>query len=166
MADERYVRGLPELTKYLQELPQKLQRNVLRGALRSGAKIIRVQAAANVNKVSGELARGLKISTRSRGDTVTATIRATGKHGYIAAMVEFTGAKPHRIVAKTGALRLSGGAIVRAVDHPGFKKRPFLRPAADSEQGRAVVAVAEYIRTRLEKEGLDVADIEIDEVPA
>ena len=46
---------------------------------------------------------------------------------------------------------------VAQVQHPGAKKKPFLRPALDLQGQAAVEAVREYIRTRLAtKHGIDV----------
>lgn len=165
MAGEVHVKGLADLTQRMSTLADKVKRNVLRGALGSGMRVVQPVARRNVRKVSGKLAAGLKIRTSIRGDTVKAALRATGEHAFAAVLIEWTGAKPHTIKAKTAkGLLLRGGKIVKSVQHPGFKKRPFMRPALDGEAARALVAVAEYMKKRLAtKHGIDTADIVIEE---
>lgn len=167
MADV-HVTGLKELNDFLQTLPTRIEKNVLRGSLRAGAKqelLPEVQAnlmAAGAVK-TGELIAGLKVKTNARGGKVTASVVAGGKHGYLARWIEY-GVKPHNIVAKAGGWLAFSGIFAKAIHHPGFAARPFLRPALDRSGGAAVVAAAEYMRHRLEsKHGLDTADIEISE---
>ncbi len=40
--------GGPELLALLDQLPKNLERNIIRGGLRAGAKVIQQQARANV----------------------------------------------------------------------------------------------------------------------
>lgn len=158
MAEEFAVKGLVELQRFLDQLPEKLQRNVMRGALRAGMNVVKPAAQANIRSVSGELAKGLKIGTRSQGTTVIARLRATGPHAFVGHMLEFTGAAPHEILPAVAGSLVLGGFFYEAVQHPGFTPRPFMRPALDGEAQRAVVAAAEYIKTRLAtKEGIEAA---------
>lgn len=161
---EIHISGLKELNQFLEQLPGKMQANVMRGTLRKGMSVVQPVARANVNSVSGLLAAGLKISTRSRGGTVTARLRATGKHAYIAPWVEF-GTKAHPIPKRgvIGTILAIGGRFFRSVEHPGARPKPFMRPALDSQATNAVIAAAEYMRQRLAtKHGLDTADIAIE----
>ncbi len=152
------VTGLADLQKLLDTLPAKFERNILRGALRAGMRPIMQDAKANVPAKSGVLRKGLKISARVKGGKVISSLKATGKHGYIAYWLEYTGAKAHHI---KGPLSF-GGKVFSGVDHPGFKPRPFLRPALDNRAQDALIATGEYIKKRLaSKEGIDTADIEI-----
>lgn len=152
------VTGLADLQKLLDTLPAKLERNILRGALRAGMRPIMQDAKANAPAKTGELRKGLKISARAKGGKVTSSLKATGKHGYIAYWLEYTGASAHRI---SGPLAF-GGRVFAGVDHPGFKARPFMRPALDNRAQDALIAAGEYIKKRLaSKEGLDTSDIEI-----
>lgn len=161
---EFHVKGLADIQKFLDTLPPRVEKNILRGALRAGVKVIQPVAKANVNSVSGLLAAGLKISTRSRGGTVTASLRATGKHAYIAPWVEF-GTKAHPIPKRgvIGTILAVGGRFFRSVEHPGARPKPFMRPALDGQAQNAVIAAAQYMRQRLAtKHGLDTADIVIE----
>jgi HK97 gp10 family phage protein len=158
--DTVHVKGLSELQKFLNELPPKLERNVVRGALRAGANVIKPVAQANIHSVSGDLARSLKVSTRARGGVVTAKVYTSI---FYAKFVEY-GTKPHVIKAKDGGALAFGGGVVQSVQHPGISPKPFLRPALDTQASAAVVAAGSYMRDRLAtKHGLDTADIEIEE---
>ncbi len=161
MADV-HVRGLAELQKFMDTLAPRIEKNILRGALRSGMRVVQPVAKANVHSVSGLLAAGLKIGTRARGGVVTAYLKSTGKHGYLARWVEY-GTAAHNIAAKRGGWLSFMGIFAKEVAHPGARPHPFLRPALDSQSQKAVIAAAEYMRNRLAtKEGLDTAGIVIE----
>lgn len=154
-----HVKGFEQLDKFLQELPAKVEKNVLRGGLRAGARVVQAVAAGNIRTDSGELAASLKVSTRARGGEVKATVYTKV---FYARWVEY-GTRPHRIEPKNRRALALGGGFVGAVDHPGARPHPFLRPALDTQAAAAVVAVGEYIKQRLaSKHGLDTADIAIE----
>jgi HK97 gp10 family phage protein len=163
MAGLTNVRGLAELQKFLDRLTPKMEKNVMRGALRAGMKVVQPVAQSLVHSVSGQLAAGLKIGTKSRGGTVQSNLKAKGVHGSAAHLVEF-GTAAHTITAAPGsALQLHGGQLVQSVEHPGARPKPFMRPALDSQTSTAVNASAHYIRARLaKKHGLDTAHIKLD----
>jgi HK97 gp10 family phage protein len=175
------VKGLSELNRFLQQLPAKLEQNVMRGALRRGARVIMLEAKrlAPVGPTSmenmrlyggysGALRDSIRItSTRLHEGRVIATVAAGGetKRGadvYYAHFVEF-GTAAHTIKApKGGALEFAGGWYT-SVQHPGTPAKPFMRPALDGAAQSAVVATAEYMKRRLAaKHGLDTADVEIE----
>lgn len=158
---EIHVKGLADLQKFLDQLPAKMEKNVLRGALRAGMNVVKPVAKSNIRSVSGLLAKGLKLSTNSKGGTVTASLKATGKHGWLARFVEF-GTKAHKIAARKVPALWFGGRFVKSVDHPGAKPHPFMRPALDSQAQNATVAAGNYIKARLAtKHGLDTSDVTI-----
>ena|SRR3990167_615674 len=158
MADFAHVKGLSELQKLLDTLPAKIEANIMRGALRSGMKEVLAEAQRNVASDTGELRDGLKIGTKTKGGRVSASIKAKGRHGYIAPWIEF-GTQPHFI---PGPLKIGDNWVANA-DHPGISPRPFMRPALDSMAQSAVIAAAEYIKKRLtKKEGLDTSYIMIE----
>ena len=48
------------------------------------------------------------------------------------------------------------------MNHPGFRPKPFMRPALDSQANNGVLAAADYIKKRLAtKNGINTADIDI-----
>ncbi len=162
MADDQHIKGLAELNKFLQEVPVKVEKNVLRGALRAGMKVVQPVAKANALKASGLYAAGLKVGTRAKGGKVWAYLRATGPHAYLGRWIEF-GTRAHNIAAKGKGWLSFGGIFAKAVRHPGTKPHPHMRPALDGQATAAVVAAAEYMKKRLAtKEGLDTADITIE----
>ncbi len=162
MSDLRHVKGLAELEKYLEQVPVKMEKNVMRGALRVGMQPVAAAAKTNIHSVSGELAAGLKIRTRAKGSIVMARLVAAGRHYFVAKWVEF-GTAAHDIAAKDGGWLLFGGQFVRSVWHPGARPHPFLRPALDGNATAAVVAAAEYIKKRLAtKAGLDTSAVLIE----
>lgn len=162
MSGEVRVKGLKELNAFLQQLPPKLEKNVLRGALRSGAKVVMEEAKARAPVATGTMRDGLKVSTGGKGGTVIAKVKVTGKHAYLAPWLEY-GTAAHVITAKGSGWMFFGGMFARKVEHPGISPRPFMRPALDGQAAQAVLAAANYMKQRLQsKHGLDTADIEIE----
>ena len=156
-----HVKGLSEINKFLQELPAKVEKNILRGALRAGAKPVLEQAKANAPVKTGVLAKGLKISTSGKGGTVIAKVKAGGKHAFVAPWLEY-GTAPHKITSKGGGWLFFGGLFAKSIDHPGLSPRPFMRPALDTQANAAVLTAANYMKNRLaSKHGIDTADIQI-----
>lgn len=152
---DQTIGGGRELDDMLRTLAPKIHANIMRSALRAGANEFKKQAQATVPVDTGELRRSLAVSTRSRGGTVTATLKARGKIAPHAHLVEF-GTKPHKIApkGKKGALKI-GINVVGAVSHPGSKPKPFFRPAFDSKASAAIQSTAAKIRERLTAEGLN-----------
>lgn len=166
-----YVKGFSDLQKFLDTLVPRVEANIIRGALRAGAKPILEAARQNApvgptnfenitlyGGYTGALRDSIRISGRidSRNGKVTASVKAGGitKRGadvFYAHMVEF-GTRPHA---------LSG--FKREKNHPGTNPRPFMRPALDAQAGAAVAAAGEYIKKRLAtKHGLDTSEINIE----
>lgn len=161
MSDTVYVKGLDQLQKLLDQLPAKMEQNIMRGALRAGANVVKPAAAANINPVSGDLQRSLRISVRARRGTVTAAVKTDL---FYARFVEY-GTRQHWITSRDGkALSVPGIGFVKAVLHPGISSpRPFMRPALDTQAGAALVAAGNYIKQRLAtKHGLDTSDVIIE----
>lgn len=159
--DTTVVSGLDALNKALQELPVKIERNALRGALRAGQKEIADLARSRVPVASGELRKSIRIKTSARGGKVTATVVAGNRKAWYAHLVEW-GTRVHTIrgTANTGLKFLSKvGVVVRnAVEHPGARAKPFMRPALDAGQRPALEAFAAYMRRRIDKEQLKGQD--------
>lgn len=157
------VTGLADLNRLLQQLPAKVEAKVLRGGLRAGAKVIADEAkrlcpesppsatAKKYGATSGELRRSIRVSMRSRRGVVQAFVKAGNKRAFYAHMVEY-GTARHWIKPKSRKSLLVARAFREAVDHPGAKRRPFMRPALDSKSAAAIEAMADYMRARLPKE--------------
>lgn len=162
MSDPVHVRGLADLQKFLDQLPAKMEQNVIRGALRAGAKDAILPAAkAGVHNVSGDLSKSLRVSVRARRGTVTAAVKTDL---FYAKFVEY-GTKRHWITSRDGkALSIGGLFFVKAVEHPGARPGAFLRPALDTQATAAVLRAGEYIKQRLAtKHGLDTSEVIIEE---
>lgn len=155
--DESIVGGR-ELDRLLQTLPVKMERNILRGALRSGAVVIRDEIKQRAPVDSGALRDSIRITTRYRKGTVSASAKVGSREAWYAHLVEF-GTRPHVILPRRqgGALQF-GGVQTRLVDHPGTTGRPFVRPAGDVATPEALQAVTKYVRKRLTRAGLDTPD--------
>lgn len=178
MAEDRAIVGGRELDAFLQQLAPKVEKNIMRAALRAGAAVIRDEARNNVSVLDGLLRRSIRVTGKAKGGTVTASVKVGAFYG---AMVEY-GTKPHlikvqeeekainyRLTRKRGQLtRVSMRTINRhvlqignhfvgpTVSHPGATEKPFLRPAFDTKAGAAIEAVKNKIRQRLTKEGINV----------
>lgn len=178
MASDFSIEGLSELHKTLQELPAKIEGNVMRGALRAGQKVLLDAARANVPVKDGDLRDSIRISFKSRSQKygwVRMHLVAGNAKAFYAHMVEF-GTAQHLIAVtekvqrktrrgtrdvsikkmnqmlKSGALRIGDRYVGPSVLHPGAASKPFMRPAFDSANTQALTAVRDYIATRLPKE--------------
>lgn len=178
MEDSIHVKGLSDLQKFLDTLPEKLQKNVMRGAVRAGMTRIKdaAFAAAPVGPPSKEGARkyglyagamrdSIRITTSIKGNLISASVKVGGKtkHGanvWYARIIEFTGAAHHDITPKVGGSLFLGGVFLHTAHHPGMRPKAFMRPAFDAQAQNAVIGAAEYIKTRLAtKEGLDTSGV-------
>lgn len=174
MSGTTEVKGLADLQRALDQLPAKIEANIMRGALRAGAKVIledakrRVPVAApneeNARLYGGRegvLRDSLRVTTGSRNGKLTASIKAGGKakgggDAYYAQWVEY-GTKPHLIKAGPGKFLPLGNGFLKQVQHPGARKNPFMRLALDQSAQAAIEAAREYVRQRLAtKHGIDV----------
>lgn len=141
------VQGLKELNDALQELPAKLERNVLRGAIRAGAVVIADEARskapvlvdADPRRVFGALAKSIRpMGVKSKNGMLTGGVVAGG-----AATV---GRGDNKVQADAFYARFVEYGTVK------MAPRPFLRPAIDMKTGAAIDATADYIRGRVDKE--------------
>lgn len=156
------IDGMAELEKALGELPVKLERNVMRGALRAGAKVIADEARRKAPRDDGDLQKSIRVSSRVVRGQPTVTVKAGGaKKGeydvFYAHMVE-RGTTAHFIKPKKAKSLFFAGLAHKVAKHPGAKKHPFMRPALDTKAGAALEAVKAYIRKRLTKEGISIPD--------
>jgi len=161
MTQFKNVKGFKELQKMLDTLPPRMEANIMRSALRSGAKVIMDEARANVPVADGDLRDSLRVSTRLRKGVVTATVKAGNRKAWYWRFVEF-GTAAHTVSGKKGGFLSFGGIFKRSVHHPGAKAKPFMRPALDSKADAALKAVGQQIKRRLTRQGLNAADIEVE----
>lgn len=177
MANEQLIQGGRQLDDLLKTLPKKLERNVMRAALREGGVVMRNEVKSRVPVDDGDLRRSVRVSTRSRKGEVYASVKAGNKKAYYAGMVEF-GTRPHlvkvddrdrginnrtgRRVSVTTINRQQRSLIIGrtfvgpTVSHPGARPHPFMRPAADAAFGPAIKAFERKLRERMTAAGLNV----------
>lgn len=133
------AQGLAELQRALDELPMKLEKNLVRGAIRASAKPIADDAKKRVpvlqipdgRRIAGALRKSIRArGVNYRGGMLTGGVTAGGsnkaaKKGdtFYARFIEFGTAK--------------------------MAARPFLRPAIARQTPAAIEAFAAYIRERL-----------------
>jgi len=154
MADQSIFGGR-ELDAFLQQLPVKTERNILRAALRAGANEFGKDMKANVPVDEGDLKASIRTTTRTKKGTVYAAVKVGGRRAPHAHLVEF-GTAAHKIRAKKDSALVVNGNAVSEVDHPGARAQPFARPAFDTGAAPALTAVGAKIRERLTKENINV----------
>lgn len=154
--DEVIVGG-KELDRILQTLSPKIERNIMRGALRAGAVPLRDDVKRRAPVDSGQLRESVRITSRARKGQVSASVKVGNFVAWYAHLVEF-GTRPHVIKAKAGRAMRVVGIVTREVNHPGITGKPFIRPAADATTPEAIREVTKYIRKRLTKEGINTPD--------
>lgn len=155
MSNEKYIAGGKQLDDLLKTLPMKVQKNMLRSAMRAGAAVYRAKARENVPVHLGALKKSIRITSNSKQGWVRASVKVGNAVAWYAHLVEY-GTRAHKIKAAKGrALRL-GQVVVAEVDHPGAQAHPFMRPAADDGHAGAIDAVKAKLRERLTLQGLDV----------
>lgn len=150
---ELEVKGLVDLQRALQDLPVKIERNVMRGAVNAGGQVFRKEARANVPVKSGDLRNSIRVSVRvsAKAGVIDGTVKAGDRKAFYAHMVEF-GTQRHVIKARKGGMLNINGRLVSQVDHPGARAKPFMRPAFDKAGQASIKAFADYIRKRLPTE--------------
>src|SRR4051812_25556619 len=81
------LKGGPELMQFLSTLGPKIERNVLRGALRAAAMEVAADARARAN--SHEVREGIYVSTGAKNGTVTAKVKLKGFAASVGIWAEF-----------------------------------------------------------------------------
>lgn len=130
------------LLQSLREFPQNVQKNILSGAVRAGAKPIIAEARDKVSKRSGVLAKSIGVNkrrTRNRNIlwfSVSPRRGAKRKNdGWYAHMVEF------------------GHDVVRDKKVIGYSPPvPFMRTAFENQSEESLMATKEYLQKRIDKE--------------
>lgn len=167
------ISGGKQLAEFLNQLPLKIERNIMRSALRAGASVIAKEAKINAPIKSGNLKKSIRTGSNTRRGYVEAYIAAGGrrskdgklkKGAFYAQFIEY-GTATHFIKPKNKkklSFVAKDGTNVNtfSVNHPGIQAKPFMRPALDSKGAQAVSAVTEKIRARLTKQGINTPAFE------
>lgn len=146
------IDGLAEILRKLQQLPDRVERRVVRRAVAAGAALMRDQAIANAPVYTGNVAAG---------HPPPGTLK---KSVYMKYINELSG--PARTVyfvgVRHGKTRQSVGKAGRNLDAYYFKfvefgtskmaAEPFLRPAFDTKKGAAIDAITETMSAGISTE--------------
>ena len=151
------LRGLEQLLKNMEELPTvAMKKTVVRNALKKALGPVLVAAKQSVPRgKTGNLARGMKISTRLKPSqrrgrprdrtTVTAYVGSTMPHAHL---IEF-GTK-ERTLKRSSVAPIGGGLLT--VHRTGrMPANPFLRTAWDGNRSRLLPIFATEMRVQLNK---------------
>jgi len=125
------VSGLDDILKKLAILPQRVQKNVVVGAIRASAKPIIQEAKALVPKDSKSLSKSIgitKFKTRKKSLVWFSVSPRRGKNwdGFYGRFIEF------------GTVKMSA--------------KPFMRPAFEKKSAETIKFAKEYMKKRLDKE--------------
>lgn len=143
------IEGLDELNRCLRELPLKLEKKVLRAAVKEAMTPVLHAVRSSAPVKSGLLVSTLRLVSRSskRRGTVTAAVQTRDGNykgeGFYAAFVEFGHHIGRRL--KTAALRAFGDHRAEVPAHP------FMRPALDENKDRVMSSLAGLIDAGLQK---------------
>lgn len=123
------IKGLEELIKNLTALPDKLEKRVIRAAVRQGANVIKKKAQDYVPVDKGDLKKSIKVSG------------SKAKPGVIAFKVRPTGNKKKGISIFYGRFQEFGTSKMPA--------HPFMRPAYDEAGEDVLNVVINTIKSKL-----------------
>ena len=155
------VSGLDEVLKKLKKLPERIQKNVLSGAIRASAKPIIKEARRLVPVRTGTLKKSIGVVKRRSEDKniihYSVTPRSGKKQkydGWYAHFVEFgTYAKldhPPKSLPRGAKKRKRREDMVKKGE--GSAPHPFMRPAYEIAGKESIKFVREYMKKRVDKE--------------
>ena len=123
------VLGMEEILKKLKKLPERVQKNVLTGAIRASAKPIIKEARRLVPVRSGTLKKSIGVRKRRSKDRK---------------IIKFS----------IAPLSKKGGFYGMFVENGTSKMaaHPFMRPAFEKEGKNTIKAAKEYMNKRIDKE--------------
>lgn len=188
MSNDVHIKGGRELLELLQSMPAKFERNIMRAALRAGANVVKAEAKAGVPVQHGDLRRSVRVSVRTKGQTIIASVKAGSEKAWYWRFVEY-GTGPHWIsvregdrpwrntrrgakafsirtlnrMAERGSLKIGENFVGSSVSHPGARAKPFMRPALDTKARAAVAAAVATVKARLANAGANLPAELLDE---
>lgn len=163
------VRGSGDVNRFIERIAAELEKKVLRGAARAGAKVIADEIKARTP--SGDVRDGVRIQTEvGPGRAVGKVDVKPGWARSVGTWLEY-GTDPHFItiddsqregmtagrinkLGKKGTLVIGGKPVGKTVHHPGARPHPAFRPALDAKEGEAVAAAQAYINSRVGRAGI------------
>jgi len=146
MADEITVTisGLDELQAQLEALDDKMARKATREAVREGGKVVQAEMVQQAPKDTGIMAEHIDVKTR-------------GVSGEARAVSAFIGPNGKEIIhpqtgGSTAGLPRTAAFIAKLLEWGGVKmpKNPFLTAAWESSKNRALDAIIDMLKQRLQ----------------
>ncbi len=156
MTTDIEIKGLDEFLAILDEMPVRIEKNVIAGALSAAARVISDEAKRLCpvasghlpeHRASGDLRDSIHVSRTTRKGRPKASIKTRSA---LAHLVEY-GTARHLIKPKNRKSLFVAGLFKEVVAHPGAVRKPFMRPAFDNKKDEALEVMAEYMRVRIEK---------------
>lgn len=146
-----HVQGLDQLARALKELPMRVARNSLRGAVYAGAKLIRDEARLKAPVASNPLANKEPPGTLRRS-VIMKQIPQLSNNERQTFFVTVRHGKKYRNQGKRGNLSQDAW-YWRFVEFGTVKMaaRPFLRPAFESKKHQALAAIKNRLSERIEQ---------------
>jgi HK97 gp10 family phage protein len=154
MGETVHIQGLAELKRKLAQLPERLERNVMKQMVGAGAAVIRDQARDNAPIYHGDVSRGHPPPGSLRKAIFSKYIPEQSRGGRTVFYVGVRHGKDRQRVGKKETNRdVYYWYFVEfgSVHNPG-DGHPFLRPAFDSRKEDAVQVMKEVGATRLSDE--------------
>ena len=165
--DDVSISGLDELQKQLEEFPAKIEKNIMRGAIRAGLKPIVEEAKALCPTKTGALRKSIRIKFRNRSQQygwIRGVITAGNFDAWYAHIIEFgsgsfyegTGSKskkaPYEIKPRGAKSLFFAGLMREQIVHPGIHPVAFMRKAVDRKTQEGLDAFKAYVAERIQKE--------------
>lgn len=151
-----FVDGVERELQKLAEFPAKVEANVIRGAVRAAAVVVRNAARPLIPLGKGTTHAGLhlvdtlRVSSRIAKGQATASVKVGNpKKGVFWAPYVLGGTKPHLIRGSAKGGLSFGGLIRSSVLHPGTRPQPFMDQANAAARDIALRAAFEYADDRL-----------------
>lgn len=155
------LKGDRQLKKLLNTLPKKVHSKVARAGIAEAAKVYRNEMKQRAPRGTGPEAGNLRKNLRYRIKRSRVKKGFFGRVGvttdaFYARFIEY-GSSPHRIVPdkssdRRSALKFGDNIFRKGVNHPGQSPKPFLRPAFDAANSRAVSETKRVLWKRLLQE--------------
>lgn len=153
MADLAHVAGLSDLAAALRELPRRIGRNVLRGAVAAGASEVRAEARTKAPVYTGDVAQGHPPPGTLKRAIYQKQIRELSDDQTQVFFVGVRQGKKYRKMGKKGDKSMDA-YYWRFVEFGTSKMaaRPFLRPAFEASKMDAVERIRDYLAERIPRE--------------
>ena len=150
MADLQHVAGLKELQDSLKQLPDNIARNVLRGAVSAGARVVQKEIQSQAPVSTGPVSKGHPPPGTLKRSIVQKQIKEYSSLFKQTFFVAVRRGKKYQKQGKGG--NLSQDAFYAAWVEWGTSKmtaRPFMRPGWEASKERAMQALKDYLEKRI-----------------